>query len=393
MSDYQKEFRPTRRLLMGPGPCNIHPRVLLAMSETVQGHLDPEVVDALADISDMLRIVFQTSNELTLAVSGTGSAAMEAAVCNVLERGERALIAVNGFFGDRLAEVADRAGAEVHKVEFPWGKPVQPDAVEAELKRLGKVKVVAMVHAETSTGILSPVAEVARVAHDNGALLLLDAVTSLGGVEMALDEWDVDVCYSGSQKCLGVPPGIAPISVGPRGRAALEARKTKVQSYYLDLGLLKAYWSRPPVYHHTVPVSLVYALREGLRMVLEEGLQARYERHARTAAALRAGVEAMGVQLLADPNYRLAPLTTVMVPDGVDEARIRRTLLADYNIEIGGGLGPLAGKIIRIGLMSDSCWPSSVFACLSALEDALSQQGFEVARGEGVAAAQRALTP
>jgi len=392
MSDYQKEFRPTRRLLMGPGPCNIHPRVLQAMAETVQGHLDPEVVDALVDISDMLRIVFQTRNELTLAVSGTGSAAMEAAVCNVLERGERALVAVNGYFGDRLVEVADRAGAEVHKVTFPWGKPVEPDAVEAELKRLGKVKVVAMVHAETSTGVLNPVAEVARIAHENGALLILDAVTSLGGVEVALDDWDVDVCYSGSQKCLGVPPGISPVSVGPRGQAALEARKTKVQSYYLDLALLRTYWSRPAMYHHTVPVSLVYALREGLRMVLEEGLQARYERHARTAAALRAGVEAMGLELLADPNYRLGPLTTVVVPDGVDEARIRRTLLADYNIEIGGGLGPLAGKIIRIGLMSDSCWPSSVFACLSALEDALLQQGFEVARGEGLAAAQRALS-
>ena len=393
MNDYQKEFHPTRRLLMGPGPCNIHPRVLQVMAETVQGHLDPEVGGVLEDISEMLRKVFQTRNELTLAVSGSGSAAMEAAVFNVLERGEQAIVAVNGFFGERLAGVASRAGVRVHRVEYPWGKPVEPDAIEAELKRLGKVKAVAMVHGETSTGVLNPVSEVARIAHENDALLILDAVASLGGVEVAMDKWDVDVCYSGSQKCLGVPPGISPISVGLRGQAAMEARETEVLSYYLDLSLLAAYWSRSHKYHHTVPVSLVYALREGLRMVLEEGLQARYERHAHTAAALRAGVEAMGLQLLADPDYRLNSVTAVVVPDGVDEARIRRTLLDDYSIEIGGGLGSLAGKIIRIGLMADSCWPSSVFTCLSALEDALLQQGFEVARGEGLAAAQRALIP
>ena len=391
MSNYQREFRPTRRLLMGPGPCNIHPRVLQVMAEVVQGHLDPEFVGVIADVSEMLRIVFQTRNELTLAVSGTGSAGMEAALANMLERGERALIAVNGYFGERMAEVADRAGAEVHKVEFQWGKPVQADAVEAQLKRLAEVKVVGMVHAETSTGVLSPVADVARVAHEYGALLILDAVTSAGGVEIALDDWDVDVCYSGTQKCLGVPPGLAPISVGPRGQATLKARKTKVQSYYLDLGLIEGYWSQTPAYHHTAPVSLVYALREGLRMVLEEGLKARHERHARTAAALRAGVEALGLELFADPDYRLDPITTVLVPNGVDEAKIRRTLLSKYNIEIGGGLGPVAGKIWRIGLMGENAKPSSVLTCLSALEEILAQEGYEVAHGEGVAAAQRAL--
>lgn len=393
MGDYRGEFHLTRRLLMGPGPCNIHPRVLQAMAKTCQGHLDPEVIETLTEVSEMLRIVFGTKNELTLAVSGTGSAAMEAAVLNVIEPGDRMLVAVNGYFGVRLAEVARRAGAEVHEVEFPWGKPVQPDAVEAELERLGRVKAVGMVHAETSTGVASPVAEIARIAHGNGALLIVDAVTSLGGMEVALDEWDVDVCYSGSQKCLGVPPGISPISVGPRGEEALKSRKTKVISYYLDLGLLKKYWSPPHAYHHTAPVTLLYALREGLRMIMEEGLQARFKRHADTAAALRAGLEAMGLELFADPGYRLNQLTTVAVPDSVNEARLRGTLFSDYNIEIGGGLGPLAGKVIRIGLMSDSCWPCNVFACLSALENALLQQGFEVPRGEGLAAAQRALTP
>ena len=391
MSSYLSEFRPTRRLLMGPGPCNIHPRVLQVMSETCQGHLDPEVTGALIEISEMLRIVFGTRNDITLAVSGTGSAAMESAVFNVIEPGDKMLVAVNGFFGDRLAEVADRAGAEVHKVDFPWGKPAQPDAIEAELKRLGKVKVVGIVHAETSTGVLSPVPEIARVAHDNGALLLMDAVTSVGGVEVALDEWDVDVCYSGPQKCLGIPPGIAPISMGPRGEEVYKSRKTKVISYYLDLGLLKEYWSPPHKYHHTAPSNLIYAMREGLRMIMEEGLEARFERHARNAAALRAGLEAMGFELFADPDYRLNSLTTFYVPDGIDEAKLRSTLLSEYNLEIGGGLGPVAGKILRIGLMSDSSQPGNIFACLSAMEEVMLRQGYELPAGEGVAAAQRAL--
>ena len=391
MSNYLNEFRPTRRLLMGPGPCNIHPRVLQVMSETCQGHLDPEVTQAAEEISEMLRIVFGTTNEITLAVSGTGSAAMESAVLNVIEPGDRIVIAVNGFFGDRMVEVAERAGAEVHKVDFAWGKPVEPGPVEAMLKSLGNVKVVGMVHAETSTGVLSPVPEMARLAHENGALLLLDAVTSLGGMEMAVDEWDVDICYSGPQKCLGIPPGISPITMGPRGEEVYKSRKTKVSSYYLDLGLLHGYWAPPHGYHHTVPSNLVYAMREGLRMVLEEGLEARFERHARNATSLRAGLEAMGFQLFADANCQLNSITTFYVPDGIDEAKLRSTLLSEYNLEIGGGLGPVAGKILRIGLMSDSSQPANVFACLSALEDVLLRQGYELPAGAGVAAAQRSL--
>jgi alanine-glyoxylate transaminase/serine-glyoxylate transaminase/serine-pyruvate transaminase len=371
----------------------MHPRVLQAMAEALQGHLDPEVLGAMRDISDMLRVVFGTKNEITLAVSGTGSASMEAAVFNVIERGDRMLVAVNGYFGDRLAEVADRAGAEVHKLNFEWGKPVQADAVRDELKKLGKVKVVGMVHAETSTGVLSPVADVAKVAHENGALLLIDTVTSLGGHEVAIDRWEVDVCYSGPQKCLGIPPGIAPITLGPRGEQVLKMRKSKVVSYYLDLGLLKEYWLPPHKYHHTVPATLVYAMREGLRMIMEEGLEARFARHAHNAAALRAGLEALGFKMFAAPGARLNSVTTAWVPSGVDEAKVRRTLLMEYNIEIGGGLGPVAGKIFRIGLMAHTSQPANVFACLAALEEVVRKQGYETAAGAGVAAAQKALLP
>jgi alanine-glyoxylate transaminase/serine-glyoxylate transaminase/serine-pyruvate transaminase len=361
------------------------------MAETCQGHLDPEVTKAVEEISEMLRIVFGTTNEITLAVSGTGSAAMESAVLNVIEPGDKMLVAVNGFFGDRLAEVADRARAEVHKIDFTWGKPVELGPVEAMLKNLGDVKVVGMVHAETSTGVVSPVPEMARIAHDNGALLLVDAVTSLGGMEMAIDEWGVDICYSGPQKCLGIPPGMSPITMGPRAEQVYKSRKSKVSSYYLDLGLLQNYWASPHGYHHTVPSNLVYAMREGLRMVLEEGLEARFERHARNAASLRAGLEAMGLQLFADAGSRLNQITTFYVPNGIDEAELRKTLLSEYNLEIGGGLGPVAGKILRIGLMSDSSQPGNVFACLSALEDVLLRQGYELPAGAGVAAAQRSL--
>lgn len=391
MARYLNEFRPTRRLLMGPGPCNIHPRVLQVMAETCQGHLDPEVTRAMEDISDMLRIVLGTKNETTLAVSGTGSAAMESAVFNVIEPGDRMLVAVNGYFGDRLAEVASRAGAEVHKVEFEWGKPVQADAVAAALKRLGKVKVVGMVHAETSTGVLSPPAAIADVAHEHGAILLMDAVTSVGGMEVALDEWGVDVCYSGPQKCLGIPPGIAPISMSPRAEEVYRNRKTKVVSFYLDIGLLKEYWTPPHKYHHTGPANLIYAMREGLRMIMEEGLEKRFARHAKNAAALRAGLEAMGMKLFADPSCRLNSITTVWIPEGVNDAKTRSTLLNEYNLEIGGGLGPVAGKIWRIGLMSDSSHPANVFACLSALEEVMLRQGYEIPRGAGLAAAQKAL--
>jgi alanine-glyoxylate transaminase/serine-glyoxylate transaminase/serine-pyruvate transaminase len=392
MSDYLKEFRPTRRVLMGPGPCNVHPRVLQVMAEVIQGHLDPEVLGVLGQISQMLRIVMGTSNELTLAVSGTGSAAMEAAIVNIIEPGDRIVVAVNGYFGERLCEVARRAGAQVEPVRFEWGRAVEAEPVKVALDRLGHAKAVAMVNAETSTGVLSPVPEVARVAHEYEALLILDAVTSIGGMEVALDEWGADICYSGPQKCLGVPPGLAPITAGQRAVEVMKNRKSPVASFYLDLHLLQEYWQTPHRYHHTIPSTFAYALREGLRQVLEEGLKRRFDRHARNAAALRSGLQGMGLELFADPNHVLNPLTTVQVPVGVDEAWVRRTLLDRFDLEIGGGLGPVAGKIWRIGLMGDTCRPQNVFACLSALESLLTEQGVEIEPGSGVAAAQRVLT-
>jgi alanine-glyoxylate transaminase/serine-glyoxylate transaminase/serine-pyruvate transaminase len=361
------------------------------MAEGIQGHLDPEILSAMQDISRILRIVLETENRLTLAVTGTGSAAMEAAIVNVIEPGDRLIVAINGYFGARLREVAVRAGAEVEALDFEWGQPVEPDRVRESLERAGKVKAVAMVNAETSTGVLSPVPEVAMAAHDHHALLIVDAVTSVGGIPVKLDLWDVDICYSGGQKCLGVPPGLSPISAGPRALQVMKTRKKPIGSFYLDLLLLQEYWQCPHKYHHTIPAPSVYALREGLRLLLEEGLERRYERHANNAAALRAGLKAMGLGLLANPAFTLDPLTTVLVPEGIDEAAVRSFLLREFDLEIGGGLGPVAGKIWRIGLMGDTCWEKNVFACLSALEAALLDQNYELDPGIGVAAAQKHL--
>ena len=379
---------------MGPGPANVNRRVLAAMTAPILGHLDPDFLRAMDDVKEMLRLAFRTSNNLTIPISGTGTAGMEAAYCNMVERGDHVVIAVNGYFGARMVDVANRCGAEVHAVNFPWGKPVGPDlsAVEDELKKHPKVKAVGMVHAETSTGILSPVPEMARLAHSYDAVLIADAVTSLGGEDLKVDEWDVDVCYSGSQKCLGAPPGLSPITVGPRADKIMKARKTPVQSFYLNLGDLESYWTQEArTYHHTAPISMIYSLREALRMVMEEGLEERIGRHAKNAAALRAGLEALGLGLFAEPSHRLNPLTTVWVPDEVNEREVRGVLLQDYGIEIGGGLGEIAGKVWRIGLMGESSSEQNVFAVLSALERILPGQGYEVAIGAGVAAAQKTL--
>ena len=379
---------------MGPGPANVNRRVLAAMTAPILGHLDPDFLRAMDDVKEMLRLAFRTSNNLTIPISGTGTAGMEAAYCNTVERGDHVVVAVNGYFGARMVDVATRCGAEVHAVNFPWGKPVGPDlsAVEDELKKHPKVKAVGMVHAETSTGVLSPVPEIARLAHRHDALLIVDAVTSLCGEDLKVDEWDVDVCYSGTQKCLGAPPGLSPLTVGPRADKIMKGRKTPVQSFYLNLGDLESYWAQEArTYHHTAPISMIYSLREALRMVMEEGLEERIGHHARNAAALRAGLEALGLGLFAEPNYRLNPLTTVWVPDGVNEREVRGALLQDYGIEIGGGLGKIAGKVWRIGLMGESSSEHNVFAVLSALERILPGQGYEVPRGTGVAAAQKTL--
>ena len=388
---YLENFQPPQRLLLGPGPSTVHPRVLQAMTLPVVGHLDPMFFNVMDDVCEALRFIFHTSNFMTLPLSSTGTGAIEAACVNILEPGDTMVVCRNGFFGDRMADIARRCGAETHIVDSPWGKPVDVQMLADELDKHGKVKAVGMVHAETSTGVLTPVQEVAELAHRHGALVLVDAVTSLGGHDVRMDDWDVDVSFSVTQKCLGAPPGLAPISFGPRAMEVVNTRSSTVQSFYFNLKELESYWSQTRAYHHTSPISMTYALREALRMLMEEGLENRIQRHAQTAAALRAGLEALGVDLHADSDFRLNPLTTALVPDGIEDAAVRRTLLDDYNIEIGGGLGELRGKVWRIGLMGESAREINVFALLSALERILSGLGYEVPYGASLAAAQRAL--
>ena len=385
-------FQMPQRVLLGPGPSSVHPRVLQAMTMPVVGHLDPAFFGVMDDVCVMLRQVYHTSNFMTLPISSTGTGAMETACVNIIERGDTVVVCRNGYFGDRLADIAQRCGAEVHMVDVPWGMPVDPDDLAKELAKHTNVKAVGVVHAETSTGVLTPLPEIIDLAHNHDALVIVDAVTSLGGHEVRVDDWGIDVCYSATQKCLGAPPGLAPISLGPRAMEVINNRKTKVESFYFSLQDLENYWSERRAYHHTAPISMTYALREALCMMMEEGLENRLQRHARVAAALRAGLEAMGIGLLAEPEYRLNPLTTAVVPDGVDDGAVRGKLLNDYNIEIGGGLGELRGKVWRIGLMGDSAREINVFALLSALEMILSGQGYEVAYGASLAAAQKAIS-
>lgn len=391
MNDYLKELQLPNRILLGPGPSNINPRVLQAMMTPMLGHLDPDFWPVLDDIRTMLSQVIGTADNWTFPLPTTGMAGMEAAFCNVVEQGDRVIIAVNGFFGERMVEIASRVGAEVHRIDIPWGKPVLPEHVEGALKVHGSVKAVGVVHAATSTGVLSPIKDIAAVVHHHNALIVVDAVTSLGGLEFRMDDWDLDICYGASQKCLGGPSGAAPVSFGRRAQSAIKNRKTQVQSFYLDVSNLENYWSDTRAYHHTTPILTMYAFREALRLIMEEGVENRWKRHADNARALRAGLEALELELFADPDYRLDPLTTIRVPDGIDAAKVIRQLYKDYNIEIGGGLGVLAGKIWRIGLMGESCKASNVLLVLSALENVLPQHGYAQSHGTGVAAAHRVL--
>jgi alanine-glyoxylate transaminase/serine-glyoxylate transaminase/serine-pyruvate transaminase len=384
------EFNPPDRLLLGPGPSQVHPRVLRAMSAPLIGHLDPAFVRMMEEVKDLLRIVFATENPLTIPISGTGSAGMEACLVNLLEPGDELVVGVNGVFGTRMAEVAERAGAVVRRVEAPWGKIVRPEQIEAALKNATKPKLVAVVHAETSTGAWQPLPEIAKLAHDHGALMLADCVTSLGGAPVSIDAWGIDAAYSGTQKCLSCPPGLSPITFSPRAVDVVKARKTKVQSWYLDLSLLAQYWGDERVYHHTAPITMNYALREALRLVVEEGLEARFARHRKNHEALAAGLAPLGLSLAAEAGHRLPMLNAVTVPDGVDEAKVRGRLLNEQGIEIGGGLGPMKGKVWRIGLMGESSRRASVLVVLAALEDALAAEGVTVPRGAAVAAAQAA---
>jgi len=368
------ELDPPTRLLLGPGPSPVHPRVTRALSAPALGHLDPALVGMLEETRGLLRAAFGTENELTLAVSGTGMAGMEAALGAALEPGERILVCSAGFFGNRLAELAGRLGAEVTKVEKEWGAVFEPEEVGAAAET-SRPKAIAIVHAETSTGVLQPLEGLADVARRTGALLLVDCVTSLGGTPVDVDARGVDLAYSGSQKCLGAPPGLAPVTAGPRARAAMAARRRPSPSWYADLDLLEQYWGGAHAYHHTISSPLVYALREGLRLALEEGLEARYARHRANAEALWRGLEAMGLQLhVADPARRAPSLTTVRVPDGVDEAAVRARLRDEYGIEIGAGLGPLKGRVWRIGLMGHGSSKSNVLLLLGALREVLGRR-------------------
>jgi len=375
------------RVLMGPGPSTVHERVLRAMARPLLGHLDPEFLQIMDENQDMLRQVFATENRLTIPISGTGSAGMEAAVVNLVEPGDRVVVAIAGVFGVRLAEQARRNGAEVVTVETEWGTPIEAEAV-AEALAGGKTKAVAIVHAETSTGVLQPLEGVIDAAHAADALVIVDAVTSLGAHAVDIDARGIDVCYAGTQKCLSCPPGLAPVTFNERALEVIDQRDTPVRSWYLDVSLLNQYWGSDRVYHHTAPISMVYALSEALNIVLEEGMEARGARHRRNHEAFVAGAEAMGMGMqVENPEHRLWSLNAIKVPEGVDEAAVRKHLLHEYGIEIGGGLGPLAGKIWRVGLMGESSSRNNVVLLLGALEGALAAQGHAVDAGAGVAAA------
>jgi len=390
-SSYMKELQPSQKVLLGPGPSTVHPRVLQALSLPVMGHLDPAFFQVMDDVCEMLRMVFHTTNSMTVPISSTGTGAMETACANIIEPGDSMLVCRNGYFGIRLADIAERCGATVHVMDTPWGKAVDPQMLKDELKRHPGLKAVGVVHAETSTGVLSDMKELVDVIHESGALAIVDAVTSLGGHEVRMDDWGIDVCYSATQKCLGAPPGLAPISLSPAAMDVVAKRPSKVQSFYFNLKDLEAYWNQTRAYHHTSPINMTYALREALRMMMEEGQKNRINRHARVAAALRAGAEALGLSLLAEEGHRLNPLTTLSIPEGIEDAKVRRALLNDYDIEIGGGLGEFAGKAWRVGLMGESARERNVFALLSALETILSKEGYEVAFGASLSAAQRTI--
>ena len=370
-AEQYRDLDTAPRILLGPGPSMVSPRVLRAMATPLLGHLDPQFLQIMEDEQQLLRQVFQTKNEMTLAIPGTGSAGMEAALCNFIEPGDPVLVAAIGYFGERLAEVAARYGAQIDKIERPWGQVFEPQDVIAALEKKN-YKLLAMVHAETSTGALQPgIAEIAAAAHRKGTLFVLDTVTSLGGIPVEIDAWDVDVAYSGTQKCLSAPPGLAPITVSERARQVLSQRKTPVGNWYLDLTGLEKYWGPKHAYHHTAAINLHYALREALRLAVEEGLEARFQRHRENAQILWQGLEDIDLPLLVPEQHRLTTLSTPQIPPSVDDAAVRRRLLEEYNLEISGGFGQLQGKVWRIGLMGFSSRRENVTLLLAALEQVL----------------------
>ncbi|MCC7083866.1 MAG: alanine--glyoxylate aminotransferase family protein [Pirellulales bacterium] len=382
-------LNPPIRLLMGPGPSDTHPRVLEALAKPTVGHLDPYYLETMNGMQQMLREVFRTKNEMTMAISGTGSAGMEAAVVNVIEPGDSMLVCVNGVFGGRMADVAARAGAKVTIVERPWGEAFSAADLQDALAK-AKPKVVGIVMAETSTGVRQPLEEISQLIHEAGALLLVDTVTALGGIPVEVDKWQLDVVYSGTQKCLSCPPGLAPITFSDKAMEKIRARKSKVQSWYLDVTMLSQYWGQERVYHHTAPINMTYGLYVALQLLLEEGLDKCFARHARHHAALKAGLAAIGIGYAARAGFQLPMLNAVNIPAGIDDVTVRRGLLDRFGIEIGSGLGAFKGKVWRIGLMGYGARANHVLLVLAALEQLLAEQGVKFDRGASIAAANDA---
>jgi alanine-glyoxylate transaminase / serine-glyoxylate transaminase / serine-pyruvate transaminase len=386
-------FQPSIRTLMGPGPSDVHPRILSALARPTIGHLDPEFVAMMDEVKSLLQYALKTKNELTIAVSAPGSAGMECCFVNLVEAGDKVIVCQNGVFGGRMKENVERLGATAIMVEDEWGTAVDINKVEAALQANPDTKIVAFVHAETSTGATSDVKAICELAHKHDCLTIVDAVTSLGGTELYVDDWGIDAVYSGSQKCLSCVPGISPVSFSDAAVAAVKNRKTPVQSWFLDLNLVMGYWGKNAkrAYHHTAPVNSLYALHESLVMLKDEGLENSWARHIKNHLALRAGLEAMGLSFIVNEDSRLPQLNTVTIPNGIDEALVRTRLLNEYNLEIGAGLGALAGKVWRIGLMGHSSRAENIILCLGALESILSDMGADINTGVALSAAQQSL--
>jgi len=387
MMNPMDELRPPTRLMLTPGPSCISPRVYRALATPIVGHVDPWFIEFMGGVQDLLRRVFQTQNHTTFPISASGSAGIETAVVNLLEPGDEAIVCVNGTFSGRMAEIADRTGAKIHRVPAPLGRVVDPD----DVRRAGqgrKIKFVGLTHGETSTGVVSKLDPFRKVADELGALLVVDSVATLAGVPLDVDQQRIDVCFSGTQKAISAPPGMSPITVNTRVEDLLRNRKSKVQSWYFDLTTVMNYWGKERTYHHTPPIPLIYALHEALRMVLEEGLEASWERHRQNQAALIAGLEAMGIRLFVEnPEERLPTVTCVWIPAGIDGVKVRGRLLNDFNIEISGGLGDIKATTWRIGLMGYSSQRANVLLFLDSLERVLLDQGMKLSVGAGIAAA------
>ena len=381
------ELNPPVRLMLTPGPSSVDPRVYRAMATPLVGHMDPWFRDCMDETQVLLRQIFQTENRITLPLSASGSGGIEASVLNALEEGDEGIVAVNGIFSERMYEIATRASSKVTKIEAPYGKPVDSE----DVRRAGKgkkVRMIGLAQGETSTGVLTKIEPFRKVADELGALLVVDTVASLAAVPLHVDRERVDICFSGSQKAISAPPGMSPITVSPAAEEVFRKRKTKVQSWYFDLTTAMNYWGKDRLYHHTPPISLIFALREAMRLVVEEGLETRWERHRLNQLALIAGLEAMGLKLLVEnPSDRLPTVTAVMIPSGVNDEKVRNQLLDEFNIEIAGGFGPIKGKIWRVGLMGYCSQKPNVLLFLAALEKCLIDQGFRVGSGAGVGAA------